>query len=468
MAKFVLHIGHKDGCGEALHYDTADSSLCRPDGETIDLSRLGFPADPDTPLPDRADDLEKRLSGKKIKNKINVIRLKLGLRCNYSCQYCMQRNVPRTEDATPDDIDPIIQKLSAIHDDPAYDGEGLRIEFWGGEPFVYWKTLKPLAEKLRAKYPKAQFLIVSNGSLLDEEKALWLERLEFNVGLSHDGPGQAVRGADPLDDPVRKAAILDLYKRLSPKGRMSFNPTLNRLNLSRSAIYAFFRDLTGNDHVALGEGRLINVLTDSGVSLTPTLSEQVKYRHDSFLEMCQVSGVSNFLLIHDFTREFFKSVARGHRLEIVPQGCTADNPRQITVDIKGNVLTCNNVSASDRDASGLSHRVGTLDDFDGIRMNTSLFFTKRKPERCLKCPVVHLCKGGCALNPVGKYFDASCANFFSDCVVSLAWALLQLTGGVLTYIDGENLPENRKDIFGLRHTPEASPLRKIIPIRRAA
>ena len=56
---------------------------------------------------------------------------------------------------------------------------GLRVEFWGGEPLVYWKTLKPLAEELRNKYPNAIFGLITNGSLLDTEKNDWLEKLNI-------------------------------------------------------------------------------------------------------------------------------------------------------------------------------------------------------------------------------------------------------------------------------------------------
>jgi hypothetical protein len=41
-------------------------------------------------------------------------------------------------------------------------------------------------------------------------------------------------------------------------------------------------------------------------------------------------------------------------------------------------------------------------------------------------------------------------------------------GGLLTYIDGENLPEDRKDIFGLRSSAAPARPRTGIPIRKAA
>ena len=54
-------------------------------------------------------------------------------------------------------------------------GAGVKIEFWGGEPFVYWKLLKPLGEAVKARYPNAQLSIVTNGSLFDDEKLAWVE-----------------------------------------------------------------------------------------------------------------------------------------------------------------------------------------------------------------------------------------------------------------------------------------------------
>jgi hypothetical protein len=87
-----------------------------------------------------------------------------------------------------------------------------RIEFWGGEPFVYWKTLKPLAEGVRTLYPKARFNIITNGSLFDQEKIDWLYNLGFGVGISHDGPAyEAGRGADPLLEPEQRRWIRYAY-----------------------------------------------------------------------------------------------------------------------------------------------------------------------------------------------------------------------------------------------------------------
>jgi uncharacterized protein len=63
--------------------------------------------------------------------------------------------------------------------------------------------------------------------LLSLETNEWLDRMGFVVGLSHDGPGYHARGADPLDDPQQRAAIMDLYARLQPQGRISINAMIS-------------------------------------------------------------------------------------------------------------------------------------------------------------------------------------------------------------------------------------------------
>ena len=80
---------------------------------------------------------------------IVVLKIQLGLSCNYSCDYCSQKFVERAPETSKKDIDAFLEKLDVLNFD---ERKGLKIEFWGGEPFVYWKTLKPLAEALLDRF----------------------------------------------------------------------------------------------------------------------------------------------------------------------------------------------------------------------------------------------------------------------------------------------------------------------------
>ena len=80
---------------------------------------------------------------------ITTIKIQLGLSCNYTCDYCSQRFVERPPETSKKDIESFMQKLDVLD---ITEERGLRVEFWGGEPLIYWKTLKPLAEAFAEKY----------------------------------------------------------------------------------------------------------------------------------------------------------------------------------------------------------------------------------------------------------------------------------------------------------------------------
>lgn len=468
MAQFKLSV-LINGSIDHFYYDSANSILRDGFGKRIELSPMEVrgsnveqhrrnklkslademhPASPENP-------------GKKLKGKITRLKIQLGLACNYSCEYCLQASVNHDTSTTIKDVDPFIASLDWVSDDPDFDGDGLYVEFRGGEPFVYWKTLKPLAKKLRQKWPKAMYFICTNGSLIDDEKIEWLDRLGFSVAVSHDGPGQHVRGPDPLDDPAKRDALLKLYARLKPQGRMSFNSMMNKSNISRAEIIQFFKKVTGDDDVVVGEGTLIDAYDDSSASVSLDPASSMQYRIRAFNEAIVDLGMKNMPIVATKVVEFINSIATGRKLDGVGQKCGMDRPDYISVDLKGNVTTCQNVTAKDIGMNGASHKIGHVSDFDNIKLNTVKHWSAR--ENCSKCPVVQLCKGSC-MYLEGPMFDQSCENSFADNVVFFALAIHAITGGKLIRIDGEGLPEDRKDIW---NPNLKKPTRKIIPIRVA-
>lgn len=367
-----------------------------------------------------------------------VLKISLGLSCNYACEYCSQRFVARNLETNPDDVDGFLSSLDSWVLTPPE-----AIEFWGGEPLVYIKTLRPLAEALRAKYPLARFSVITNGSLLNAELNQWLDDLGFTVSVSHDGPGQYVRGPDPLQDPSVKEAILDLYQRLAPQGRFSFNAMVNRSNQSRAAIQAFFTELTGDPKVMIGEGGFVDAYDAGGLSLSLRTEEFHAYRRQAFQEIRQGKSdrVSN---VRDRMMSFVNALRTKRPASSLGQKCGMDKPDSIAVDLKGNVLTCQNVSAAATAPNGEAHRIGHTDQMDQVALTTSTHWSKRT--ECPKCPVLQICKGACMFLEEALW-DASCDNAYSDALPIFVAAIEFLTGLIPMHIDGE-LRLDRKDIFG--------------------
>lgn len=450
MAEFLIATKNtRGGADLRLRYNTDTSELFNADtGNPIISSRLqvhqedaAFAVSVDTPA---------------TKESPRVLKISLGLSCNYECEYCSQRFVPRAAETNPGEVESFVSEL---------DGWVTRapdqIEFWGGEPLVYIKTLKPLAESLRVKYPKAVFVIITNGSLLTTEINQWLDELGFQVGLSHDGPGQHVRGPDPLEDAEKRDAILDLWNRLGPKGRMSFNAMLNRNNPSRAEIQKFFVELTGDPFVPIGEGGFVDAYDEGGMANSLKPEEFAAFRNLAFHEI-RTGQATNFNAIRDRVASFVNSIRVGRSSSVVGQKCGMDKSDNIAVDLRGNVLTCQNVSAASVAPNGQSHHIGHVSDMANVKLNTATHWSKR--DECPSCPVLHICKGACMFLE-GDLWETSCDNAFSDALPVLAAGIEFLTGCVPIHIEGPQR-EDRKDIWKIQ-TKTKSTKSRVIPIATA-
>ncbi|WP_323016497.1 radical SAM/SPASM domain-containing protein [Castellaniella sp.] len=385
---------------------------------------------------------------------VQVLKIQLGLSCNYSCDYCSQRFVPRADETSRKQVQPFLDSLSKW-----MVGTPQRIEFWGGEPLVYIKTLVPLAEALREQFPNTTFLMITNGSLLTPEINEWLDRTGFNVGVSHDGPGQFVRGPDPFDDPKKKEAILDLYKRLRPQGRMSFNSMVSRSNLDRAAIQQFFVDLTGDPEVPIGEGSFIDVYDEGGAQTSMKQTEEKAQFRKMTLDQLQADAIDNFSITRTRLDEWADSMAYARPAEVLGQKCGMDRPGHIAVDLNGNILTCQNVSIVSFAPNGEGHKIGHVDDIEHAALDTARHWATR--QECLECPVLQLCKGACMFLE-GDYFYLSCENAYSDHVPFFARAVELATGGYVPYrIESPTLPEHRKNLFEVTEAKPGAP--RVVP-----
>ena len=395
--------------------------------------------------------------------RIHKLKVQLGLSCNYSCDYCSQRFVERPPETTKKDIDQFIRSLSNLDFN---EGEGLKIEFWGGEPLVYWKTLNPLVEALDEKFlkwkTKPRYSMITNGSILTEDMVSWLIHHRFSVAVSHDGPGQFVRGPDPFDDPEVKANILTLYRALKPLGRFSFNSMLNQANYGRKEIREWFVNLTGDKDVPLGEGGVIDAYDEGGYeNCLATKQQHFEFRKKAFNDIHEANGDSGFGGINQKMNGFVTSLLSHSNADYLGQKCGMDQEDIISIDLKGDVITCQNVSSKEVSKNGEDHLAGNIRNLDDVEITTSTHW-KNRPH-CSDCPVLHLCQGSCMFLE-GKYWDISCANSYSDNVVLFSSVFESITGLIPVFIDAPDLPDHRKDIWGNLLEHQETKVKRVIPI----
>lgn len=419
-----------------IYYDNETSELFDQDNERFEDDSYQERQWPTFPQTSKETPLSKNL------NAIKTLKIQLGLSCNYSCNYCSQRFVPHAEETSNPDyaqkfLDNIDTWLVSVPE---------KIEIWGGEPFVYWKVMKPLVEGLKNKFPTTRFTVITNGSVLTPEINEWVDAMDFNVAISHDGPGQHVRGPNPLDDPETKKNIMDLYGRLAPKGKISFNAMIHRNNQDREAIQAYFREIIGHDNFNIGEGGIIDPYDEGGEANTlQTVEEHVNYRRMTFDQIRNFKAM-NFQIIRERLREWHETLINRRPSYSLGQKCGMDRLDTISVDLRGNVLTCQNVSPVSFAPNKMSHKIGHVSQPESIKLRTATHWAFR--DKCKTCPVLQACKGSCMFLE-GDMFNRACDNAYSDHIPFFAAAIENITGYIPYYIENEELPEDRRHIWGV-------------------
>lgn len=454
MTIFYVHSeSWETGEKKIFTYDNEFSSISEVGGTKVDLTKFdSYKAN----LYRRM----KQFSEKHPINKSNSpvkFKIQLGLKCNYSCDYCSQAlHTNDSVDFTPKQIDDFLLKFEKL------DLSKIKqVEFWGGEPFVYWKSLKPLAEKIRKILPDVSFLTITNGSLITDEIIEWLDKMNFSIAISHDGPGQHIRGPNPFDDFHKKEMILKLFNRLHPKGKISFNAVLTVSNNSRQKIHDYFKHITGCDDVAFGEGAFIEAHNDGGVELSLyDYQDMIKFRRNSLSEMYNLDR-NRVSVVNNKITNFISSVVNERSWYTLGQKCGMDSTDNIAVDINGSVLSCQNVSSNLIAENGNSHNIGNIENLSEVKLNTGKHWSFR--ESCSKCPVLQLCGGSCFILQ-NEHWARTCDNSYNDNIVFFMYAFELMTGYLPYYIEHKDLPDWRKDILGM-DKPELTRKRKIIPIK---
>ena len=455
---FEIHAERNANDKKIFYYDNLTNRLTDADGKVFEYPKIVKTEREEYKSFDKNRPLKKS-------RHIQLLKIQLGLSCNYSCDYCSQKFVERAPETSKKDIDAFLEKLEVLE---FKEEHGLKVEFWGGEPFVYWKTLRPLAEALQDKFKhwkrRPNFSVITNGSILNEEIIDWLMKMNFGVAISHDGPGQHVRGPDPFEDPEHKKLVLGFYRQMTRlKKGFSFNAMLNAQNISRKKIYDWFVEFTGDPNVVLGEGGIVDSYDADGMQNSlQTKQQHFEFRRQAFADIFTTQGNIGFKMQLDKIDGFIRNILAHDEARYLGQKCGMDDEHTLAIDLRGNVMTCQNVSSLETGKNGESHLGGNLNDYDNVAIKTATHWSNRA--ECPKCPVLHLCKGACMFLDK-EFWDVSCANSYSDNVAMFALAIEKITGYIPTLIKQDELPLERQDIFGTIYEHKEEVKKKIIPIK---
>lgn len=179
-----------------------------------------------------------------------------GAACNLGCTYCFflskeqlyPRESPRMDETT---LDAYLRQLMA-----SSPGPQVEVSWQGGEPTLrgleFFRRSVELAERYRRPEQRVLHTIQTNGTLIDDEWAVFLKENGYLVGLSIDGPRAmhdalrvSKRGEGTFDDVIRAWNVLRRHE-----VDTNILCTVHAANQDHPLeVYRFFRDELGARYI---------------------------------------------------------------------------------------------------------------------------------------------------------------------------------------------------------------------------
>lgn len=369
---------------------------------------------------------------------LRKIKIQMGFACNYTCTYCSQNNQRAFSNdkaaETTAKVPGFFAKMASWFDGGT-DGLGsdVHLEFWGGETLLYWQAVEELTKLLKNKYPNITLALFTNGSLVKKEMVDFAKEYKLHFIVSHDGPTfNEDRSKDPFDIPNQAEGLHYLFKTLNPLGLISFNATVSPKNYSLVRIREY---IANKLQVKASEVKVTYDLAtpydSAGLSYVTHPQKRFDLINNIFDEMKSLYPFDmNLGMTDHFLHEFYQSLVKKETSEYVGQKCSMDLPSSIAVDIDGNVLTCQNVTAKG------GHKIGHVDELVNVKLDTAFHWSQRS--ECVSCPVVQICKGACMFLK-DNLWNAACDQHFTWGLAYLALALNLQTGMNLVKIEGDRI-----------------------------
>lgn len=332
------------------------------------------------------------------------LRIQLGQECNYSCSYCLQKDIGELSKPT---------KFKPTFDANSYSNLNTtnlsRIDLWGGEPLLYFDTMKQIMSHFD-RFDGLEFFISTNGSILKEHHLQYFASLASRVclGISHDGPKQEELRGKEFIYTSKSLPLLSKYGI-----NWSFNPTISTQNPNISEVHDFFVDWSKRTGIKVPYINFGLQHDHSPISDGSSLSDHLK----EFL--ARTDYIPNSL--HDGDTGilgFAKSLSTPNVAARITS-CGVDDSQVLSVDLKGNLLVCPHTKT----------KYGTLDSPAPI---THVALNRYK-EHCSSCHVWRLCKSTCPIET--DQFEANCASSYDWYTTIFDITILKLTGHKVTCVN---------------------------------
>lgn len=305
-------------------------------------------------------------------------------RCNLSCSYCYEKKLNTEFGIISDECaDAVIRFINER-------GIADIVYFFGGEPLLGKEIIKKIRHGIKA----CEYVITTNGTLLDEDFVKYCSENGVRINISHDGRDCSARGinAEELNEKIR---LLQKYQPDILAALVYTEETLDSLPDN----IRYFRDL--------GIKNVSAVLEES--TCPSDIDSFADRMRKAWREASLIDGIKIIELDAKGVR-----IVKGNSKE-----CTfCRNKMYINWD--GNIYPC--LQFQNR-AEYLCGNVYDGLDYTEAERNHPDYFGF--PEKCAECEISRLCDNSCACR---KMASAGCLNQVSEafCIEQQILILTQL------------------------------------------
>ncbi len=309
------------------------------------------------------------------------IFIMLGSLCNLSCTYCMQGKLKL--DNLPKEINPAIYPF--IAEKAGLAKEKLTITFYGGEPLLYLDKIKEIVNTLSAMQCNVTYSIVTNGKLINDEVAEYLNAHDFQIGVSYDGKASVIsRGYD-----VSTNTCLLKLKHLGLTGVFTGSYKLSDMLTDYQAL---------DDKYFAANGWHIDVNIDT---LVPTNKLELDFQNIA-IDVATMLATSDDDWPYVYQKYFLGVFEQLKKRKFSGNLSSCGNGKEVlNIDLQGNLYPCHNVRNS----------IGNIVNLDFAKYLTCLVNDSNNLkcyDVCKKCFVRDVCRGGCKLIPKERRANGYC------------------------------------------------------------
>lgn len=320
---------------------------------------------------------------------VSTVFIMLGNKCNMNCKYCLQ-NYSYEKPLPAQKINPDI--INFIKNISNSQTKYLDVRFYGGEPLVYWETVKNMINQLKDE--NIIFSMISNGKLIDEEKAIFLNNNNVCVSISYDGRNVLkTRRYDVIKENEKPLLILN---------SMGINSVLTPYCMPYTYVTSLI-DINKKYYDIHKHG--IGITQELIFDIAGVFTDLIDFDYDLLKKECE--------LLSNSAEKIVKKIANNEQTNINEQlilryitsllspflsdgivygkASCGNATSVINIDTEGNIYRCHN------DNVKLSTIYDSLENYKKVFSVNDNIIRNFLNNDCSDCDVVDYCQGGCPL-----------------------------------------------------------------------